>query len=143
MDNVGQSNDTGLTPEREAIIGGILAFADVAKLPARPWPLVVACQTLAKRLPAHSWMRIPLKPACDSLDGGHVVESWLWDLTSAGAFVTEGSGTRARWVAQLAWLAEWKVLTQLADSTETRHFVAAGQALATALSRWEKASSAA
>jgi hypothetical protein len=143
VDTVGHHQSTDASPEREAVIGTLLCTASVGDLPARPWPLVAACQTLANALPGNSRHRSVIAPALSSLDGWRVVETWLRALGASGAFHVAGRANLAKWVAEPKWLDGWRPMLQLMDADERIAWEAAGQVLRTTWARWRKAASAA
>lgn len=143
MDNVASSQITDVTPEREAVIGTLLCTAGVDQLPARPWPLVAACQTLANKLSKDSRHLATIAPVVSTIAGGPTLERWLRALGAAGAFSVAGSVNSARWVADPGWLEGWRPMAHLMDAEERRAWAASGQVLRTTLARWRNAASAA
>ena len=143
MGSVGHTDSTDSNLEREAVVGVLLCSANAATLPARPWPLVAACQMLANELPAGSRHIVTIQAALSSLTGERAVEAWLRRLVGSGAFHTSGRGSKAQWVADHDWLAGWRLISGLMDDKERAAWARAGQVLATTLDRWRKAASAA
>ena len=85
MGNDGEFKST-LTLAEEATVGLLFALSEASELPARPWPLVAACQVLARQLPAASPDSAHLGLATDSVRGESVVTTWMLQLAEAGQF---------------------------------------------------------
>jgi hypothetical protein len=142
MGNVGQPENTP-TLAQEAIVGMLLAASGDEEVPARPWPLVSACQTLANRLPSGSPYSSALETAKHTLLGGVEVETWLRGLAERGAVLAQGRMADARWLASPEWLANWRLPAQEIHEDEAEAWASAAQALTNCLSIWRKTVSAA
>src|SRR5450631_337893 len=142
MDNVGQLQNSP-TLAQEAIVGMLLAASGCSELPARPWPLMAACQTLANHLPPGSPYLSALAPAKQALSGEAEVESWIRALAERGTFRAQGRMTDARWIPSAAWMANWGMPAGQVPKEELRAWSAATQALTRCLSIWRKTVSAA
>jgi hypothetical protein len=127
---------------QEAIVGMLLALSRELELPARPWPLVAACQTLANELPPESPFVGHLERATSTLTGAQDVEAWLLSLAERGSLRAEGRANEARWIASPDWLANWQVPAAAIQETEVGAWAAASQALMRSLSIWRKTVSA-
>lgn len=143
MDNVGQHDQHSPSLASEALLGMLLGMTACRRLPARPWPVVAACQTLANKLDTGSPLAVPAAAAASAFAGQEVVERWLQALAARGAARGEGRGLHACWVLDDRWLAEWAVVAEGLASTERAPWEQACQALATCRSTWSKAVAAA
>jgi hypothetical protein len=142
MANLWQEQTNSLPLAGEALIGMLAATAGRHEIPARPWPIVAACEHLAKALPKRSPWRLA---AHFSLQMGaeKTVERWLRTLAREGRASTRGRSTEARWVLHLAWVSHWKLVAEGLPADERQQWRHAGQVLKTCLSTWEKSSAAA
>lgn len=127
----------------EATVALLVLRSGVSKLPARPWPLVAACQTLANELPRTSPFLTTAKDGSSNLTGTREVESWLHRLAATSAFRVAGRGMHAAWVPDARWLAQWSDVADTLEASEVEAWAAAGQALANCVSIWRNAASAA
>lgn len=142
MDNVGQRQNSP-TLAQEAIVGMLLSASGGTELPARPWPLMAACQTLANRLPPDSPYLSALAPARHAICGEAEVERWIRALAERGTFRARGRMTDACWIPNAEWLANWRIPAGQVPNEELRAWSAATQALTRCLSIWRKTVSAA
>lgn len=127
--------------DAEALLAGLLHAAQVDQLPARPWPLVAACQTLAARLSADSPYLGAVRQVARPRQGEKQAEQWLRLLVQRGAFWATGTGLSAAWVAEDSWLNAWPRIHE--ESADAQAWQQAGQALARSWSMWRKMCSAA
>lgn len=116
----------------------------MALLPAQPWPLEAAIETLAECAPtdsrlagaAQSWLRERPTPS------GRVkgVSAWMREASEAGLLRPERGGWDAAYRPREDWLADAQRLTATISGTEARALGEAAQRLA-AMSTilWKKA----
>jgi hypothetical protein len=142
MGNRGEIKSS-LTLAEEATVGLLIALSEAGELPARPWPLVAACQVLAKRLPAASPYSAQRGLATDSVRGESVVAAWMLVLAEAGSVATRGQMADAAWIPAAGWIEGWKLAADNLPPDEAEAWIAAAQTLTRTLSIWRKASSAA
>lgn len=135
MGNLGQENDTP-TLAQEAIVGLLFAISHAEAVPARPWPVVAACQTLAKRLHRQSPYSRAALEAAHGLAGGSRVESWLHGLAREGHLQPHGRGVSACWVASERWVEDWRVAAAGLPVEEQRIWAAGSQSLTNSVSMW-------
>lgn len=142
MGNSGEFKSSLVLAE-EATVGLLFAVSETSELPARPWPLVAACQVLANKLPATSPYWAHLGFATDSVRGESVVAAWMLALAEAGSVSGRGQMVDAVWIPAAGWIEWWKVAADNLPSDEAEAWAAAAQTLTRTLSIWRKASSAA
>ena len=124
----------------EATLGYLLAFSEARALPARPWPVVAGCQSLANDLLIGSPFReVALRISGNGSHGK--IEHWFMDLATRGQVRPERQGIRARWVVSDAWVKQWSVDSM--EGAERGAFEAAAQRLNLCLSIWRKTVAAA
>lgn len=134
---------SSLTLAEEATVGLLFALSKARALPARPWPLVAACQVLAKRLPATSPYSAHLGLATDSVRGESIVAAWMLVLAEAGSVAGRGRMAAAAWIPASGWIEGWTLAADNLPRDEAEAWDAAAQTLTRTLSIWRKASSAA
>lgn len=121
----------------------LLAAAGADSIPARPWPLAAACQTLANELPGESPYLDALVAATDTRSGPHAVEAWIQALVERRVFRPVGTANQACWTASADWLENWEIPATQILASERAAWAAAVQALTRTLSIWRKTVSAA
>lgn len=143
MDNVGQHRQDNLPLEAEALLGLLLAMQGHTTLPARPWPVVAACQTLANELGPDSAFHESATAAAHHFTGEKSVEAWLRALAMRGCARGDGRGAQAHWTVGARWLADWGTATGSLPAEERVAWTRAAQTLTSCLSIWRKSLSAA
>jgi hypothetical protein len=127
-----------------ALVGMLLGQLDVpVALPARPWPVVGACEVLARRLPASSWERDVARGACRYPGSDATVEGWLVALARDGAVTTRGRGSLAVWAVDEDWRQSWTALAWLLEDDVRATWLAAADVLHRSLSIAAKIAAAA
>ncbi len=127
-----------------ALVGMLLGQLGVpVALPARPWPVVGACEVLARRLPASSWGREVARGACRYTGSDATVEGWLVALARDGAVTTRGRGSLAIWVVDEDWRQSWIGLASLLEDDVQATWLAAADVLHRSLSIAAKIAAAA
>lgn len=126
----------------EAVLGLLLAVSGRLSLPARPWPLAAACQSLANGLGTDSPLRDAAAQAA-TVHSDDRVETWLWMLAAQKLARPEGRGISARWVVDPEWVSQWRLVADALAPDESAAWERAGQVLTRCLSIWAKTTSAA
>lgn len=127
-----------------ALVGMLLGQLGVpVALPVRPWPVVGACELLARRLPASSWGRDVARRACRYPGSDATVEGWLVALARDGAVTTRGRGSLAVWAVDEDWRQSWTGLASLLEDDVRPTWLAAADVLYRSLSIAAKIAAAA
>jgi len=124
--------------KEETVVGLLLAAAKCDRLPARPWPLAAACETLSR---SRATVDEVLQTAACSVSqptGTDECERWMLGLYLHGHVRPVGRGIAATWVVQPAWRDQWAVAIDCLEPSEREAFDEAGQTLTRCLSIWEK-----
>lgn len=128
---------------QEGLLGLLLAIAECGHLPARPWPLAAACETLANdptpidhsfRETARSVLRF---------GGSELIEAWIQALARAGVVEPRGRGVTANWVVNANWMQGWNVVADGIPPIERAAWERAAQTLVNCVSIWAKTAAAA
>ena len=119
---------------KTTLVGALLAEAELALLPAKPWPLEVAIETLAERAPqgspmagaARGWLRDRPSPS------GRVrgVGTWMREAAETGLLRPEGRGWEAAYRPRQDWLRQAAQLRGTISTNEAAALNEAAQRLA-------------
>jgi len=129
---------------RSTLIGLLVAEAKLPLIPAEPWPLEAAIETLLEAAPgegalgraALGWLRSQPSPS-GRIKG---VRSWIREATAAGILVTEGRGWEAGYRPTRKWLTETAALRGGLDLADAQALEAGAQCLvAMSTMLWKKA----
>jgi hypothetical protein len=116
------------------LVGALLAESELALLPARPWPLEAAIETLGERAPqgsplagaARGWLRERPSPSGRVLGVG----AWLREAAEAGLLRPEGRGWEAGYRPRKDWLRQAAQLRAVISASEATALNEAAQRLA-------------
>jgi hypothetical protein len=129
---------------RSTLIGLLVAEAKLPLIPAEPWPLEAAIETLLEAAPekgelgraALGWLRSQPSPS-GRIKG---VRSWIHEATESGILVAEGRGWQAGYRPTPRWLTETAALRGDLDLADAQALEAAAQCLvAMSTMLWKKA----
>lgn len=128
---------------QEGLLGLLLAIAQCGHLPARPWPLAAACETLANDpTPIDHCFRETARSVL-RFGGSELVETWIRALARSGVVEPKGRGVTANWVVNANWLQDWNVVAGGISPTERSAWERAAQTLANCVSISAKIAAAA
>jgi hypothetical protein len=119
---------------KTTLVGALLAKSELALLPARPWPLEAAIETLAERGPqgsplvaaARGWLRDRPSPSGRVLGIG----AWMREAAEAGLLSPEGRGWEAGYRPREDWLRQADQLRAAISASEAAALNEAAQRLA-------------
>lgn len=120
----------------DALMGILIGLSDCRQFPARPWPLIAACESAAAELPTSS----PLGSTATAMAswGEYQFEEWLRGLGTRGHAWTQGRGISACWVVSDDWIAHWRLVAESLPTDEAHEWQHAAQSLTNCVSIWEK-----
>jgi len=128
-----------ITPE--SLLGMICASADVSWVPANPWPLEIALETLARSLEHESALGRAVAawpPARHATPRFSSVSAVILRLASGSEFTPTGTGWEAGYVPSPKWRTKHGELLRLLPSRERRAVRLAGQRLMATLTTLSK-----